>query len=133
MGHELGVALLAETRGGGVAPEYDAGMWKRFGERATVVLVAVPMIAWGATALLLAVWPLELLGIEHGKRIALGLATVIFFLPVGAVVAFNEFVLRRIRYGPPSPGRHERGTLTSDEIRAIDQRLRFTGENEPET
>jgi hypothetical protein len=66
------------------------------------------IFAWLACALVIAVWVVGVTGIDAPQRVGLGLATLICLGPVGVVVALDEFVIRRIRYGPPVPGRRKR-------------------------
>lgn len=65
----------------------------------------VLMLAWLAGSIALAIWVFRATGIPAGRKGGFGLWMVIFLVPLGLCVALDEFVVRRIRYGPPVPGR----------------------------
>lgn len=90
-------------------------------------------LAWLVCAFGIAVWVVDVTGIEVRRKGAAGLVLLIFLVPIGVVVALDEFVIRRIRYGPPNPGRHKRGDLDPDRLRALDLRLRRRDEDSSDT
>ena len=108
---------------------YDPAMWKRVRERLLSGVAILLLVAWLACAVGIAMWVAQVTGIDVGRKGAVGLLVVIYLVPIGAVVAVDEFVVRRIRYGPPLPGRRKRGALDPDQLRDLDQRLkRRTGD-----
>jgi len=87
-------------------------------------------VAWLLCAVGIAVWVVEVAGMDAGGKGVVGLAALIWLVPVGVVVGVDEFVVRRIRYGPAVPGRHKRGSSEPDQVRRLDQRLtRPSGES----
>jgi hypothetical protein len=99
-------------------------MWIRVRERLLSGVAILLMLVWLAGAVGIVVWLVGATGLEVRRKGALGLVLLIYFVPIGVTVALDEFVLRRIRYGPPVPGRHKRGTLDPDQLNALDQRLK---------
>jgi hypothetical protein len=108
-------------------------MWKQVGDRLLSGVAILLMLAWLACAVGIAVWVVSETGIEVRRKGAVGLVLMIYLAPIGVVVALDEFVIRRIRYGPPAPGRHERGALYPDQLRTLDQRLQRRNEDSSET
>jgi hypothetical protein len=66
--------------------------------------------AWLVCAIAVATWVVGVTDIELRRKGAVGLVVLIFLAPIGIGVAVDEFVIRRIRYGPSVPGRRKRGT-----------------------
>ena len=99
-------------------------MWKRVRERLPSGVEGLFVIAWLAGALVIAAGVLGLTGTDVGRSGLLGLTTVIFLVPIGVLVALDELVIRRIRYGPPVPGRRKRRGLGTEQVRSLDQRLK---------
>jgi hypothetical protein len=90
-------------------------MWKRVRERLLSGVAILLMVAWLACTVGIAIWVVRVTGIDVQRKSAVGLVVLIYLVPIGAVVAVDEFVIRRIRYGPPGPGRRKRGTLDPDQ------------------
>ena len=99
-------------------------MWKRARERLLSGVALVLVFAWLACSVGIAIWFSEVSGIEFRRKGAIGLVLLIGLVPIGVLTAIDEFIIRRIRYGPPAPGRHKRDDLNLEEVRALDQRLR---------
>jgi hypothetical protein len=108
-------------------------MWKRVRERLLSGAATLLIVAWLGCAVGIAIWVVRVTGIEVRRKSAVGLVVMIFLVPFGVVIALDEFVIRRIRYGPPAPGRHERGALYPDQLRTLDQRLKRRSEDSSET
>lgn len=105
-------------------------MWKRVRERLLSGAAILLLAAWLACAVGIAIWVVSVTGIDVQRKGAVGLVVLIYLVPIGVWVAVDEFVIRRIKYGPPVPGRRKRGTLDPDELRSLDQHLRRrTGDN----
>ena len=103
---------------------YDLPMWKRLREQFLSGFAIMLTTGWFACAILLAIWVVHVTGIEVRRKGFGGLVLMIFLVPVGIVVAIDEFVARPIKYGPPAPGRRKRGRADPDELLILDQRLR---------
>jgi hypothetical protein len=65
------------------------------------------ILAWFAGSIALAIWVFRVTGIPAGRKAGFGLWMMIYLVPIGLFVAFDEFLLRRIRYGPPTLGRRK--------------------------
>jgi len=105
-------------------------MWRQVRDRLLSGVAISFEVAWLLCAVGIAVWVVGVTGMDAERRGVIGLATLIWLVPVGLVVALDEFVIRRIRYGPPLPGRHKRGPVDPDQVRSLDQRLtRPSGES----
>jgi hypothetical protein len=98
-------------------------MWGRVRERLLSGIGIMLMCAWLVCSVGIATWLESATGIEV-RRGVVGLVALIFLLPIGTVVAFDEFVVHRIKHGPRHPGRHARGVLSSDQLRSLDEGLR---------
>lgn len=107
-----------------LAGAYAASMWQRVRGRLLSGSAMLLMIAWLVCAVVIAAWVAGATGFELGRKGRGGLVLLIFLAPIGVVVAFDEFIIRRIRYGPPAPGRRKRGDLDLDQMRELDQRLK---------
>jgi len=104
-------------------------MWQRVRERLVSGAAILLLVAWLACAVGIAIWVVNVTGIDVRRKGAVGLGVLIFLVPIGVWVAADEFVIRRIRYGPPVPGLRRRGTLNPDELRRLDENLkRRTGD-----
>lgn len=99
-------------------------MWKRVRQRLLSGAAILLLVTWLACAVGIAIWVVRMTDIDVRLRGAVGLVVLIYLVPIGVVVAVDEFVIRRIRYGPPVPGRRKRGALDPDQLRTLDQRLR---------
>jgi hypothetical protein len=106
-------------------------MWKQVRERLLSGVAILLMLAWLACAVGIAMWVVSVTGLEVRRKGAIGLVLLIYLVPIGVVVALDEFVIRRIRYGPRVPGRHTRGTLDPDQLHTLDHRLKRRAETLP--
>lgn len=87
---------------------YDPAMLRRaFGRLLSAVSILF-LVAWLVCSIAIAVWVARASGIEIRRKGAVGLVMLIFLVPIGVCVALDELILRRIRYGPPAPGRRKR-------------------------
>lgn len=104
-------------------------MWKRLRERLLNGVSLLFIVGWLVCAFLIAYWLVDLTETEvHGKGFG-GLALMIFAVPFAIVVAIDELVIQRIKYGPTTPGRRKRGVVDPDELLMLDERLkRRTGD-----
>lgn len=108
-------------------------MWKRLSRRLLSGFVILLMAGWFVCAILIAMGVVRSSDLEvRGKGFG-GLVLVIFLVPVGIMVAIDEFVVRRIKYGPPTPGRRKRGRLDTDELLMLDERLKRRTEDASES
>ena len=112
---------------------YDPTMWKRVRERLLSGLGILLMLAWLGGAVAIAVWLVGETGIEVRRKGAVGLVVMIYLVPIGVAVALDEFVIRRVKYGPPEPGRHVSGALYPDQLHALNERLKRRSEGTSET
>ena len=99
-------------------------MWKRLWERLLSGFGILLMGGWFVCAILITIWVVQIAGVEARPKGFAGLALMIFLVPIGIVVAVDEFVIRRIKYGPPAPGRRRRGHLNPEELLSLDERLK---------
>lgn len=83
-------------------------MWERVQDRLLSGVAVVLIVAWLAGAVVITAWLVRTTGIDVRRKDAVGLFMLIYLVPIGLVVAVDEFVIRRIRYGPPPPGRRKR-------------------------
>lgn len=85
-------------------------MLERVRERLLSGVAILLIVGWLLCAIAIAIWVVGATGIEVRRKGAVGLVILIFLVPIGIAVAVDEFVIRRIRYGPPVPGRRKRVT-----------------------
>ncbi|KAA1417070.1 hypothetical protein F0U44_18025 [Nocardioides humilatus] len=83
-------------------------MWKQVPARLQSGIWVLLLVAWLAGAIAITVWVVQATGIEVRRKGAVGLVALIYVLPIGVAVAVDELVIRRIKYGPPVPGRRKR-------------------------
>lgn len=99
-------------------------MWKRLRERLLSGVAVLLMFGWLACAAGITIWVVDVSGLESRGKGVVGLWVLISLVPIGVVTALDEFVIRRIKYGPPTPGRRKKGVLDADQLRTLDQRLK---------
>jgi hypothetical protein len=92
-------------------------MWKQVSERLLSGMAISFELAWFVCAVGTATWILGVTGTNVGPWAYVGIFTLIWLLPIGVVVAFDEFVVRRIRYGARLSGRHKRGPVDPNQVR----------------
>lgn len=83
-------------------------MWSRIRERLLSGVVILLMLAWFAGSIGIAIWLDDRAGLDLSGRGAVALVSLIWLVPIGVATAVDELVIRRIRYGPPTPGRRKR-------------------------
>jgi len=105
-------------------------MWERENARLSSAASIFLLVAWAACATGIAIWVVDVTDIDVRRKGAVSLVVLIWLVPMGVWVAVDELVSRRMRYGPPVPGRRKRGTLDADQLRSLDQDLkRRRGDN----
>ena len=107
---------------------YHPTIWKQVRDRLLSGGAILLLLAWLVCAAGIVTRVVSVTGLEVRRKGAIGLALLVYLVPIGVVVALDEFVIRRIRYGLPAPARHKRGTLDPDQVHTLDQRL--TGQND---
>jgi hypothetical protein len=80
---------------------YDSTMWKQLREGLLSGVAMLLILGWLPCAVAIALWVVNETGIQVRPKGAEGLGALIYLLPIGVAVAVDEFVVRRIRYGPP--------------------------------
>lgn len=83
-------------------------MWKQVQNRLLSGIGVLLMVAWLAGAIAITICVVRATGIDVRRKGALGLVTLIYLVPIGLAVAVDEFIVRRVKYGPPVPGRRKR-------------------------